>query len=213
MQKKPLILIGGGGHCRSCIDIIEQENKYQIKGILDTGITSGTFIDGYSILGNDSLLDELAKKNNHFLITIGQIKNASIRIEIYTKLLQLNASLATIISPTAYVSSKTKIGSGTIIMHHAILNAGVSVGSNCIINTKALLEHDSSIGNHSHISTASVINGGCKIGDETFIGSNTIISNGIQISNKVSVGAASYVNKNIKTPGLYLGVPAYKYEK
>ena len=33
---KELILIGGGGgHCRSCIDVIEQEQKFKIAGIID----------------------------------------------------------------------------------------------------------------------------------------------------------------------------------
>ena len=26
-----LILIGGGGHCAACIDVIEQENKFEIE--------------------------------------------------------------------------------------------------------------------------------------------------------------------------------------
>ncbi|MBI4309254.1 MAG: acetyltransferase, partial [Candidatus Omnitrophica bacterium] len=36
MVKKNLILIGGGGHCKSCIDVIESENKFKIAGIVDT---------------------------------------------------------------------------------------------------------------------------------------------------------------------------------
>ena len=35
MKKKPLILIGAGGHAKSCIDIIENENRYYIFGIID----------------------------------------------------------------------------------------------------------------------------------------------------------------------------------
>jgi len=30
-----IILIGGGGHCRSVIDVIESENKFLIRGIVD----------------------------------------------------------------------------------------------------------------------------------------------------------------------------------
>ena len=30
-----IILIGGGGHCVSCIDVIEAGKKYKIMGILD----------------------------------------------------------------------------------------------------------------------------------------------------------------------------------
>ncbi len=35
MNKPNIILIGGGGHCKACIDVIEQENKYTIAGIID----------------------------------------------------------------------------------------------------------------------------------------------------------------------------------
>jgi hypothetical protein len=31
---KSLLLIGGGGHCRTCIDVIETEGKYKIAGIV-----------------------------------------------------------------------------------------------------------------------------------------------------------------------------------
>ena len=32
---KNLILIGAGGHCLSCIDVIELQNYYRIAGLVD----------------------------------------------------------------------------------------------------------------------------------------------------------------------------------
>ena len=32
---KKIILIGAGGHCKSCIDVIEEEKKFEIVGIID----------------------------------------------------------------------------------------------------------------------------------------------------------------------------------
>ncbi len=34
-MKEKIVLIGGGGHCRSAIDVIELTNKYEIIGIVD----------------------------------------------------------------------------------------------------------------------------------------------------------------------------------
>lgn len=34
-SKLKIILIGGGGHCHSVIDVIEQENRFNIAGIID----------------------------------------------------------------------------------------------------------------------------------------------------------------------------------
>jgi len=33
-MKEKIILIGGGGHCKSCIDVIEQEGRFIIAGIV-----------------------------------------------------------------------------------------------------------------------------------------------------------------------------------
>ena len=35
---KNIVLIGGGGHCKSCIDVIEMEKKYKILGLVDNNI-------------------------------------------------------------------------------------------------------------------------------------------------------------------------------
>ena len=42
-----IILIGGGGHCKSVIDVIEQENKFEIAGIIDKPELLNSKILGY----------------------------------------------------------------------------------------------------------------------------------------------------------------------
>ena len=34
-MKPKILLVGGGGYCRSVIDVIEQESRYKIVGIID----------------------------------------------------------------------------------------------------------------------------------------------------------------------------------
>ena len=31
---KSIILIGNGGHCKSCIDVLENSSEFQIKGLI-----------------------------------------------------------------------------------------------------------------------------------------------------------------------------------
>ena len=57
---KKIILIGGGGHCKSVIDVIEQENKFQIAGIVDKHDLLDSKILGYQVIGNDSDLEKLS---------------------------------------------------------------------------------------------------------------------------------------------------------
>lgn len=207
MNKKELILIGGGGHCKSCIDVIEQENKYTIAGIVDIKEKIGQTILGYPIIGTDDDLSVISQKYDHFLITIGQLKNPSLRIKLFKKIKDLNGSFPVIISPNAYVSKHAIIEEGTIIMNNSIVNASCKIGKNCIINTNSLIEHDSIIGDDCHISTSSTINGECKLGNRIFLGSGSIVIQEIVIEDDTVIGAGSIVTWNLVS-GTYAGNPA-----
>ena len=190
---KKIILIGGGGHCKSVIDVIEKQAQFEIAGIVDKPEFLGSKILGYRIIGNDFDLDNLAKKYQYALITVGQIKSSSPRIRLFDLANKARFILPSIISPNAYVSKHSKIGNGTVVMHHVTVNANASIGDNCIINTKALIEHDCLISNHCHISTNAIINGGVKIGSECFIGSNVTTKDNIIIKEKSFIRAGTLV--------------------
>jgi sugar O-acyltransferase (sialic acid O-acetyltransferase NeuD family) len=197
MTNPSLILIGAGGHARSCIDVIEQQGQYQIAGLV--GMPDEVLAKhlGYVIIGTDSNLPELAKNYRYALITIGQIQNAEHRIRLYHQAIQFGFQLPIIIAPTAHVSRHAILGAGTIVMHGAIVNAGARVGNNCIINTRALLEHDVTVEDHCHISTGAILNGDVNIGAGSFIGSGSVIKQGIAIGKNCLVGLGLTVRHNL----------------
>lgn len=174
MKKENIILLGGGGHCKSCIDVIENEGKYDIIGILDVKDRIGTKLLEYEFIGTDDDLSKLSQTVHNFLVTVGHIKSPQKRIELFSLLEKFGLFTPTIVSSLAYVSPYSSVGPGSIIMHHAIINAGAKIGKNCIINSKALIEHDAVVGDHCHISTGAIVNGGVEVGERSFIGSGAV---------------------------------------
>lgn len=206
-MKRPLILIGGGGHCKSMIEVAESAG-YEIKGILDMPDEVGKeVLPGHKVIGTDDEIPQYVEECD-FVITIGFIKNPAIRIKLYNKVKAAGGRLATIIASTAYVSKYAELGEGTVIMHHAFVNAGAKIGDNCIINTFVNIEHDAEVGNQCHISTGTMVNGECKIGENCFIGSQSVCANCIEIASDIIVGAGSVVRKSIRMKGIYAGNPA-----
>ncbi|MBU2896864.1 NeuD/PglB/VioB family sugar acetyltransferase [Vibrio hepatarius] len=188
---KELILVGGGGHCASCIDVIESQGTYRIVGILDNANKVGTSLSGYQILDTDDAIHVYVELGYHFLITVGQIHSSDTRERLYSKLTAFNAKLATVISPRAYIARTAKIGDGAIIMHDCLINARAVISENCIINTKSLVEHDANISAHCHISTGAVINGGARVEEGTFVGSNAVVVQGANTKKQDFVKAGS----------------------
>ena len=205
-MNKNLILIGGGGHCKSVIEVAESAG-YTIVGILDRPEEVGKKVLAYAVIGVDDDIPFYVDKAE-FIITIGFIKNPALRIKLYNKVLEAGGKLATLIASTAHVSKYATIGAGTVIMHQAFVNAGAVIGNNVIINTFANIEHDAHIGNQCHISTGTMINGDCMIGENCFIGSQSVLANAISICSDVVVGAGSFVHKSISQAGIYSGNPA-----
>ena len=209
-MKDSLVLIGGGGHCKSCIDVIESEGRFAIAGILDIPERQGEEIAGYPVIGVDDDIPVLAKTHRHFFITMGHIKSPGFRIKMFDYLKTLDVEIPFIVSPHAHVSSSAKLGEGTIVMHNALVNSEAVVGSNCILNSGCLVEHETIVGDHCHISTMAVLNGQCRIGNRCFIGSSTVLGNNISINDDILVSAGSLVLRNLEKPGTYIGNPLRK---
>ncbi len=203
-----LILLGGGGHARSVIDVIESASDYRIQGIIDRKERVGHRVLNYSIVDSDENIEKWVQSDQDFLITVGQIESTAVRTRLDKQLSEAKGRLATLTSPLARVSLYATVGEGAVVMHFALVNANAQVGRNVIINTRATVEHDAIVGDFSHISTGAILNGGVAVGQQVFIGSHATIQQGIVVADNVIIGAHTYVNQDITEPGVYVGVPA-----
>lgn len=194
---RPLLLVGGGGHCHACIDVIEREQKHRIAGIVLP--TRGHHVDvmSYPVIGADEDLPTLLDKTPNAIVTVGQIKSAAMRIKLFELLKTYGAHLPIIQSPSAYCSKHAVIGEGTILMHGSLVNAGARVGANCIINSQALIEHDVEIADYCHVSTGAKVNGSVRIGRGTFVGSGSILKEGVTIGAGVVIGAGQLILNDV----------------
>jgi sugar O-acyltransferase (sialic acid O-acetyltransferase NeuD family) len=194
---KDIILIGDGGHCHACIDVIESSGTYRIKGVVAKEKSSRTHVLQYPIIGCDAELPELLRHTPYAIVTVGQIKSPAVRMKLFSLIKGNGGYLASVIADSAYVSKHAEVGEGTAIMHNAFVNAGATIGANCIINTGAIIEHDVHIGAHCHIATNATVNGGCVVEPECFIGSGAVIREGVHVGRNSIIGAGVTVLENV----------------
>ncbi|HEY8948808.1 MAG TPA: NeuD/PglB/VioB family sugar acetyltransferase [Rhizomicrobium sp.] len=202
-----LALIGGGGHCRSCIDVARSAGL-PLGGIVDPA-DRAKILD-LPRLGDDAWLDMPEARAFQYLVTVGQIDASAVRRRLFDYVRERKLDCATVIAASAIVSTEAALGAGTIVMHRAFINAGATVGANCIVNTGAIVEHDVWIGDHCHVSTGAIVNGGATIGEGCMIGSGAIVLQGVTVAAGAVVGAGAVVAKNIEKAGTWIGVPARK---
>jgi sugar O-acyltransferase (sialic acid O-acetyltransferase NeuD family) len=203
VDRPALLLVGAGGHARACIDVVEQEARYAVAGLVGLASEVGSKVCGYPVLGTDDDLPQLMERHRLALISIGQIKTAELRERVFALVERKGGVPSPIVSPRAYVSRYAQVGAGTIIMHGAIVNAGARVGRNCIINSLALVEHDTVIGDHCHVATSAALNSGVHVGDGSFIGSGATVRQSTRIGARCVIGMGQTVLRDCE-PGTWL---------
>jgi sugar O-acyltransferase (sialic acid O-acetyltransferase NeuD family) len=206
MPKSKVILVGAGGHAASCIEIIEEENKHKIIGLIGMPHEVGNKLLGYEVIGSDENPKLLLKYTDKLILGVGQIKSPTPRMEITSKFVNSGFRFLTVISPSSRISKNANIGTGTVIMQNSIINAGALIGDYSIINTGAIVEHNSKIGNFTHISTGVILNGNTSIGSNTFIGSGTVIKEQTTIGNNCIVGMGLQVRHDLSDNSEFIGI-------
>lgn len=205
---KDIILVGGGGHCKSVIDSIVSNNDFRVTAILDNKDSLGKKICGYSIEFTDDDLQMLYDKGIRYaFITVGSTGKFELRRKLYEKVKQIGFILPVICDPSAVVSTFSDIGEGVFIGKKCVVNTDATVGNMSIINTGTIIEHECKIGEHSFIAIGANIAGNASIGHDTYIGAGTTVIQGITVAEYCMIGAGSVVVRNVNPHTKAYGVP------
>lgn len=208
LTRQSLIMIGGGGHCKSILDTVIRMNLYNKIYVLDSKIEPGTkILNCATVIGGDELLPSLYKRGErNACISVGSIKPSALRSKLYYFAQNVGFNVPNIIDPSALISpfadlgeieSNEQEGAGIFVGKSVIINADTCVGKCSIINTSAIIEHECQIGAFSHISVNVVLCGQVSVGINSFIGAGSVVIQGIKIGNNVTIGAGSLILRNV----------------
>lgn len=206
-----ILLIGGGGHCKSVIDSIIEGKEYNIIGILDKSENIGKTVFQIEIIGADDDMQKFFDKGiKKAVITVGSIGNTSIREQLYNRAKSIGYKFPIIIDKYAIVSRFSNIQEGTFIGKNVVVNADAKIGKCCILNTGCIVEHECIIDDFVHLAPASVLCGNTHIDRSTHIGANSVVIQGKTIGSNTLIGAGSTIIKDIDNNIKAYGNPCVK---
>ncbi len=204
-MSRRLLLLGGGGHCRSVIDCVVSLNKYDKVGIVD--YVDSTYL-GIPTVGTDDDLETLYHCGwMEAFVTVGSIGDTSTRHKLFKLIKQIGFNIPIIVDPSAVVSQGTLISEGTFIGKNAVVNTGTVIGECSIVNTGAIIEHDCFIGAFSHISPGTVLCGEVNVGANSHIGAGSVVKQKVIVGNDVLVGAGSVLLNDLPDRVIAYGNP------
>ena len=204
-----IVIIGSSGHAKVIIDIVEQEGRYKIAGLLDLDRKVGEKTLGYQILGREDDLPQLATTHavKGAIVAIGDNFVRS-RVAARVKEACPGLPFASARHPRASVARDVSVGEGTVIMAGVTVNPCCSIGRFCILNTNSSLDHDSVMEDFSSLGPGATTGGNCRVGSHSAIAIGAVLIHGIHVGEHAILGAGSTALKNLDSLEVAYGTPA-----
>ena len=190
-----MILYGASGHAKVVSDAITDSNE-KIIHLFDDNIAVKSF---YNISVTPYQKNIYPKEL--LIITIGN--NQHRKNIVQTVMHQFGK----IVHFSAIISSKVKIGEGSVVLQNATIQVETNIRDHCIINTACSIDHECEIDNFVHISPHATLCGNVKVGEGTHIGAGAIILPDIKIGKWSVVGAGSVIIGDVPDNIVIVGNP------
>jgi acetyltransferase EpsM len=120
----------------------------------------------------------------------------------------IGMSFATLVHPSARVSSRSSLGEGTIVGAGAVVASHTLIGRHVLLNRGALVGHHTTIGDHASLLPGSNVAGNCTVGERAFIGMGALVLDNLTVGRDAVIGAGAVVTRDVPANVQVLGAPA-----
>lgn len=202
-----IVVIGGGGHAKVVISVLNKINDYSIYGYVSK--ESGGEVLGVQYLGTDEILPSLLHVHGvkYAAMGIGFSVPAGARSEIADSIIGMGFEFPPVVSPDSFSSSHVLLDEGVFINDAASIGPDVKIGRFAIVNRCSSVDHDSIIGNFVHIAPNAALAGGVVVGNHVQIGIGAIITEYLEVIDGSIIGAGAVIVKDCHERGTYVGIP------
>ena len=210
MSLRDLLIIGAGGTSREIADAVDamnrREPRWNLLGFLDDDIQKqGTSVDGIPVLGTIA-----ARADNHvqFIIGIASWRTPEARREVVSRLGLPPERYATIVHPSALISSHAKIGVGTAVLQNVVITPGTMVGEHTLILQNVTMAHDQVVEDYVTIASGATVAGSVRLRSGAYLGAGCTIMNGVTVNCGSLVAVGAVVMNDVPPRRTVAGNPA-----
>lgn len=209
MAKDQVIIIGASGHAKVIIDVFERMGTYEILGLFDDHIITGTEVLGYRLLGKLMNVRPFLSEHPGVQVFIAIGDNWT-RYQVKSQLEQEthNIKWAQAIHPFSHIGKGSKLGTGIAVFAGAVINSEAQLGDFAIVGSNSNIDHESRLGEYASLGPGCTLGGNVNIGDFSAIGLGADLIHGLTIGAHTIIGAGSTVLQNFGDKIVVYGTPA-----
>ncbi|MEU6554464.1 acetyltransferase [Streptomyces sp. NPDC046915] len=202
-----LVIIGAGGFAREAAQAVADAGEFKLLGHLDdNSALHGTEVDGVPVLGGCDLVHDLTGAG--VVICVGNPRDYAARARLVRRLGLSGDRYATVVHPTAAVSSTSRVGPGSVLLAHCVLTAAVRVGAHVAVMPHVVLTHDDVVEDYATLASGVRLGGGARLAQGAYVGSGALVREGTTVGAWSLVGMGSAVLGDVPPGEVWVGSPA-----
>lgn len=178
-QRQKLLILGAGGHGKAVAEAALLSGKWHDIAFVDDCWPHKSTVFGINIVSNIEGLTQIASEWTAATPAVG---NNALRQQWMRVINSVNMPMATVIHPSACVSSSAIIGSGTAIMALAMIGVDVLIGECSIINAHSTVDHDVRLGDFVHLGVGVHLAGGVQVGSNVWLQVGCCVGYGVVVA-------------------------------
>ena len=203
---KDLIIVGAGGFGREVRWLVERINEvspqWNLLGFLDSNYNVlSKNLDKVNVIGT---IEDIDKFPDAYVVCC--VAHTDIRRKLVDK---VSANrFATLIDPSAIVSSSAEIGEGSVICAGAVITVDIKIGRHNIIDINSTVGHDAVLEDFITLYPSVNVSGSTLIKSGVELGTGTQVIQGLTVGENTIVGAGTVVIRDLPADCTAVGVPA-----
>lgn len=203
-DKERLAILGTSLFAPEVVDLAEETGKYEVVAFIENWDREKT---RQSLLGRPVIwIDEAASlaATHKVVCALGTTH----RRGFIEQAAAMGFRFATIIHPSARISTKSSVGEGSTLSAGTIIAAHTTVGRHVIVNRGCLIGHHTTVHDYVTLSPGANVAGAVSIGEGTYIGMGAIVLDHMKIGSHAIIGAGSVVTRDVPDHTQVMGIPA-----
>jgi len=185
--------VGAGGYGRLALDVLIASGfeSWVIGFYDDAHAVLPDKVRGFPVLGDIAVLKSmLSVEDVHVIVAI---TDNVVRLRLANSLRALGAKFFTAVHPTAFVSTASVVGDGTVLAAGAVVHPDAAVGSHCYVGPRAVVDRDAVLGAGAWVSSGAVVGPGARVGARAVLGQNSSVGRKAVLGEDGEVAALSHV--------------------
>lgn len=213
MSAQPVIVLGAGGNCRDVVDAMLDVNAHSGEpvftplGYLDDDPAKwGQLLGGVPVLGPLAAVDDWP--DAQFIDGLNGVGLTAAKAGILQTLDLPRERYATVVHPSAQLSTMAELGAGSVLLHNVTVNSNATIGDHVLVLPGSVVSHDDIIDNFCYLAPGVVLAGYVHLEGSVYVGARAAISHRLTIGEAAVIGIGSVVLHNVEPGVTVAGAPA-----